>query len=109
MSLGVLQFGQYIVACRTVRDVVMFVVGDMKANELLLAQVLESFERAGELVFKSFGVNEVMEKMENVYLILDEMIDQGYIFENNPEIIAARTLLKEDSAFHGKISTPSLF
>jgi hypothetical protein len=60
-------------------------------------------------MFKEVGVNEVLEKMENIFLMLDEIVDQGYILEINPEVIGARTLLKDDNAFQGKVSKSSLF
>jgi hypothetical protein len=100
-----LQFDRYLVVCRAISDMMAYVVGDLKCNELLLAQVVDTIDNALELVCKKVSVDGLLDKLENqtyLYLLLDEVVDQGYVFEGNPEIVAARISLKDDNAFQGK-------
>jgi hypothetical protein len=105
----VLQYDQYIVLFKATADLLMIVVGDLKSNELIFAQLLHSLESALGLIFRKPCVDACLSQIENVYLLLDETIEQGYILEGNPEVLAARVTLKEDNAFAGKVPIPMSF
>ncbi|EAY10766.1 hypothetical protein TVAG_121700 [Trichomonas vaginalis G3] len=98
----IMQHEEYITVYRNCNDVVGFVVGDLKANELLLDEVLETIFTALSLVYKKVSYDDLMKQIDLLYLLLDETIEQGYIFEGDPEIVAARVVLKDDKAFAGK-------
>lgn len=103
----VLQHEEYIVVYRKCEDVVAFIVGDLKSNELLLDEVLDTIFSALGLVFKKVGADDLVKQIDLLYLLLDETIEQGFIFEGDPEVVAARVVLKDDRAFAGKASRTS--
>lgn len=103
----VMQHDEYIVVFRKSDDVCAFIVGDLKCNELLLDEVLDTIFNALSLVFKKVTSETLVQQIDLLYLLLDETIEQGYIFEGDPEIVAARVLLKNDNAFQGKANKTS--
>jgi hypothetical protein len=105
----ILEYKECIVVFKSINDTLVILVGDAKINELIFAQLLQSLEAAIGLVFRTPGAAAFLLQRENVYLLLDETIDQGFVMEGNSEVIAARVLLKEDNAFSGKAPLPSAF
>lgn len=99
----VMQHDKYIVVYRLIQDFLIFIVGDLKANELLLDEVLETISTSISLVYKGkFSSECLIKQIDLLYLLLDETIEQGFIFEGDPEVVAARALLKNDNALAGK-------
>ncbi|KAH0789757.1 Coatomer subunit zeta-1 [Histomonas meleagridis] len=99
----VMQHDEFIIVYREISDVLIFVVGDLKSNELLLAEVLETICTSLRLVYKGKVNSEsLIRQIDLLYLLLDETIEQGFIFEGDPEVIAARTKLKDDGALLGQ-------
>jgi hypothetical protein len=97
-----LQFDRYIVVIRSLQDMNLVLVGDLKINELLFAQILDTLDAAIELIFKKVSVDAFIKDLDNFYLMLDEALDQGYVLEPSGHVLAARVLLKDDGAFIGK-------
>jgi hypothetical protein len=83
----------------------LVLVGDLKINELLFLQILDTLDAAIELIFKKVSVDAFIKDIENFYLMLDEALEQGYVLEPNGEVLAARVLLKDDGSFTGKSTT----
>ena len=99
----VMQHDKYIIVYRSIQDFLIFLVGDLKSNELLLDEVLETISTSISLVYKGkFSSECLIKQIDLLYLLLDETIEQGFIFEGDPEVVAARALLKNDTAFAGK-------
>ncbi|KAK8895049.1 Coatomer subunit zeta-1 [Tritrichomonas musculus] len=99
----VMQHDKYIIVYRLIQDFLIFIIGDLKSNELLLDEVLETISTSISLVYKGKVNSEsLIKQIDLLYLLLDETIEQGFIFEGDPEIVAARALLKNDNAFAGK-------
>ena len=105
----VMQHEEYIVVFRKVDDVCAYICSDLKANELLLDELLDTIFTALSLVFKKTSADSLVQQIDLLYLLLDETIEQGYVFEGDPEVVAARVLLKDDSAFYGKSHKESAF
>ena len=103
----VMQHDDYIVVFRKVDDVCLYVVSDLKANELLLDEIIDTIFTALSLIFKKTSADSLIQQIDLLYLLLDETIEQGFVFEGDPEVVAARVLLKDDNAFHGKASQSS--
>ena len=66
-------------------------------NELILTALKSVVEPMGHTVY-----NTLMKQIDLLYLLLDETIENGYVFEADPEVSAARALLKDDKALAGK-------
>ena len=99
----IMQHDEYIVIYKLIGDVFIFVVGGLNSNELLLAEVADTMSTALSLVFKGkVDSKAIMKQIDLLYLLLDETIEQGLLFEGDPEVIAARTKLRNDGAFLGK-------
>lgn len=99
----VMQHEEFIVIYKPVNDLIVFFICDLKSNELMWFEVLNSVITAMSLAFKGKVRTETLVKqVDLLYLLLDETIENGYIFEADPEVVAARTLLKDDKAFSGK-------
>ena len=99
----VMQQGDYIVVYSFVDDVCCFIVGDSNPNELILNKILQTVFDTFFLIFKNkVNAQNLTQQIDLVYLTLDEVVDQGVIFETDPEIVAARVMLKSDDAFAGK-------
>jgi hypothetical protein len=106
----VMQHDGFIVVYKLVADFLMFVVCDMKANEILIGELLESLATALSLIYKGkVNTDELVKQIDLLYLVLDETIENGFIFEVDPEVVAARTLLKQDHALLGKATRVSSF
>lgn len=95
-------YDQYVVVFRKVNDLVLILVGGLKSNELIFDQLLETMEASMELIFKIPNMENVVQQVEYLYFLIDETIDQGFIFEGNPNVVASRVLLKNDNSFSGK-------
>jgi hypothetical protein len=99
----VMQHGDFIVIYKPVKDLLFFLVCDMKGNELLMGEILEAIVTSISLVFKSkVTADALVQQIDLRYLLLDETIENGFVFEGDPEVVAARTMLKEDTSFAGK-------
>jgi hypothetical protein len=106
----VMQHDEFIVIYKPVKDLLFFLVCDMKGNELLMGEVLEVIVTSISLVFKSKVTAETLvQQIDLLYLLLDETIENGFVFEGDPEVVAARTMLKDDTAFTGKSLKVSSF
>ena len=104
--LEVMQFDKYMVVFRVIEDLVVIVVGGLNSNELFLENVVDVFEVALDLVFQKVLVDEIVASIEQLYMIVDEVIEQGFVFCGNGEVVAARVMLREDKAFEGKSTKP---
>ncbi|OHT17351.1 putative coatomer subunit zeta [Tritrichomonas foetus] len=99
---SVFQIDNSIVVFRTISDIRVFVVGNMKTNELLFDELISTFSTVLELIYGRIASDLIKSKIDSLYLIIDDMIDQGFIFEGDPEVIASRVSLKDDGAFTGR-------
>lgn len=107
-GLEVMQFDKYVVVFRVISDLVIIVFGGLNSNELFLENVIDVFEVALDLVFpgSKLSVQAIEERMENLYMTVDEVIEQGFVFCGDGEVVAARVLLQNDKAFEGKSTKP---
>ena len=97
-----------LIVYRSVADVLFFIVGDLKSNDFLLDEVLQTLQSALSLVYKKgLTADNLVQQIDLLYLLLDETIEQGFLFECDPEVVAARALLKDDNAFQGRLDRGS--
>ena len=97
----VLQHEEFIVLYKPVADILVFFVCDLKANELMWFEIMTSMVTAMSMVFErkvkaKVNTETLMKQIDLLYLLLDEMIENGYVFEADIWAVVARTLLKEE-------------
>ncbi|RYP80312.1 hypothetical protein DL770_006259 [Monosporascus sp. CRB-9-2] len=72
-------------------DVMMYVVGGVDENEILLYNVILSLRDSLHLLFKqSVDRRTIIESYDLVSLAIDEIVDDGIILETDPTIIVQR-------------------
>jgi len=72
-------------------DVMMYVVGGMEENEIMLYNVILALRDSMHLLFKqSVDKRTIIENYDLVSLAIDEIIDDGIILETDPTIIVSR-------------------
>jgi len=71
-------------------------------NELMMGELLDAFATAVALVYGgNVSAKAVVSQIDLLYVIIDEMIEGGHVFEGNAEVVASRALLKSDGALEG--------
>lgn len=88
-----------VVAYFVTEKMILGAIGSPSSNEFYLYETLCTIANAADLVFKN---KQPETQMDNLFLVIDETVQEGYVFESDPEVIAARALLKDDTAFRGK-------
>ncbi|EQB48769.1 clathrin adaptor complex small chain [Colletotrichum gloeosporioides Cg-14] len=72
-------------------DVMMYVVGGVDENEVLLYNVILALRDSLHLLFKqSVDKRTIVENYDLVSLAIDEIVDDGIILETDPTIIVQR-------------------
>lgn len=91
-AVEIMEFRNYIAAYRQSDDLFLFVVGAKHENELIIAEVLHSFDETLNLMMRGQVYEEAMlENLQGVLLVIDELVDQeGVIMESEPTELAAR-------------------
>lgn len=98
----VMQHDEFIAIYHVVHGVFIFVVATLQTNELFLLDILTSIQSVINIVFKDkVSADILIKQIDLLYLILDETLEQGFLMESDPHIIAARAQLKGDSVFTG--------
>ncbi|KAI0090832.1 coatomer protein [Irpex rosettiformis] len=72
-------------------DLIIYIIADQSANELMLLSALVSFtDAASTLLRNQLEKRSVLENLDLVLLCLDETIDDGVIVETDSAAIASR-------------------
>ncbi|KAI0343629.1 coatomer protein [Trametopsis cervina] len=72
-------------------DIIVYVIGDQSANELMLLAALVSFSDAANMLLRNqLEKRSVLENLDLILLCLDETIDDGVIVETDSTAIASR-------------------
>ena len=83
---------------RTVRDVLMYVVGTEHVNEVMLADMLNSlYQGFSALLKKQIEKRYILECLDLILLTLDEVFDDGIILESNPDAIVDLVGVRSES------------
>jgi hypothetical protein len=88
----ILLFQSQLVVYKQLADVVIYLVGGLDENEIVLFDTLEGFKDALEKLLK-FQVDKktVIENYDLVAIAADETLDNGIILETESSVIAGRT------------------
>ncbi|XP_040291580.1 coatomer subunit zeta-2 isoform X1 [Bufo bufo] len=77
--------------CQRLSDVMCYIIGGPDENELMLLSALTCLcESLCHILRKHVDRNSLLENMDTVFLILDEIIDQGVILECESQQVIQR-------------------
>ncbi|XP_040187520.1 coatomer subunit zeta-2 [Rana temporaria] len=83
------------VLCQHLSDIMCYIIGGPDENELLLLSALTCIcESLCHMLRKNVDRSSVLENLDAVYLILDEIIDQGVILESESQQVIQRLNFK---------------
>ncbi|SCM05746.1 coatomer subunit zeta, putative [Plasmodium chabaudi adami] len=95
-EIEILVSNQYIILCLPVNDIYIFVVGDENSNELVLYEVMKAIQDSlNNITNNNIGKKQLIDKLDSVFLLFDEIIDNGIIMETNSNIIVNRLYMNE--------------
>ncbi|CRG93184.1 coatomer subunit zeta, putative [Plasmodium gallinaceum] len=87
---------KYIILCLPINDVNIYIIGDENDNEIILHEIIQTVEKAlNNITNNQIGKRQLIDKLDSVYLILDEIADSGIIMETNPNVIINRLYMHE--------------
>ena len=80
-SEQILQYEKYIVVFEKISDTtVLFVVGHSESNELQLHVTLQLIQQTLSSVFSGIEASALIRQIDLLYMTIDELIEQGYLF-----------------------------
>ncbi|ETS87293.1 hypothetical protein PFICI_01121 [Pestalotiopsis fici W106-1] len=87
----IILYDNRIVLYKMESDVMMYVVGSVNENEVLLYNVILALRDSLHLLFKqSVDKRTIIENYDLVSLAIDEIVDSGIILETDPVVISQR-------------------
>ncbi|KAH6666041.1 coatomer zeta subunit [Halenospora varia] len=90
-TADIILYDNRIVLYKAESDVMMYVVGGVDENEIMLYNVVLCLRDSLHLLFKqSVDRRTILENFDLVSLAIDEMVDDGIILETDPTIIVQR-------------------
>ena len=87
----IILYDSRVVLYKTESDVMMYVVGGLEENEIMLYNVILALRDSLHLLFKqSVDKRTILENYDIVSLAIDEIVDDGIILETDPLVISQR-------------------
>jgi len=87
----IILYDNRIVLYKSESDVMMYVVGGLEENEIMLYNVILALRDSLHLLFKqSVDKRTIIENYDLLTLAIDEIVDDGIILETDPTIICQR-------------------
>lgn len=87
----IILYDNRIVLYKSESDIMMYVVGGMDENEIMLYNVILALRDSLHLLFKqSVDKRTIIENYDLLSLAIDEIVDDGIIMETDPTIIVQR-------------------
>ncbi|KAK5078907.1 Golgi-to-ER vesicle coat component [Lithohypha guttulata] len=87
----VILYDNKVVVFKMESDVMLYVVGDMHENEILLYNVVLALRDSLSLLLKnSTDKRTIHDNYDLVTLAIDEIVDDGIVLETDPVIVASR-------------------
>lgn len=92
----VIMMGRDVVLYTNSSDCYFYVIGSSDSNELVLATVLDTlYEAVSALLKQQIDKVSMLENLELILLAMDEIVDEGVIFETDSMKVANRVLMDE--------------
>ena len=94
-----------IVVAHVVDSLRFFVFGGTKSNELFFDSVLDTLVLSLGILYGSKPLcSDLIASQRHILLLaIDELIDQGFVLEGDPEVIASRVMIKGDHSYNGAV------
>lgn len=90
-NTDIILFNNYTVVYKEYSDTIVYVIGGLNENEVLLYNVLQGLTGAIEIILGSqLDKRSMLESYDMLALAVDETVDDGIILETDPNAIAAR-------------------
>ncbi|GMM29798.1 coatomer subunit zeta [Martiniozyma asiatica (nom. inval.)] len=86
----IILFENYTVVYKKYSDMIVYVVGGIRENEVLLYNVLQGITGALEILLEDVDKSSIIENYDLTILAIDEAIDDGIVLEIDSRAIAAR-------------------
>ncbi|KAI9868630.1 MAG: Golgi-to-ER vesicle coat component [Trichoglossum hirsutum] len=86
----IILYDNRVVVFKMESDVMLYVVGGVDENEILLYNVVLALRDSLNLLLKSTDKRTIIENYDLVSLAIDEIVDDGIILETDPVAIASR-------------------
>jgi hypothetical protein len=87
----IILYDSRIVLYKMESDVMMYVVGGLEENEIMLYNVILALRDSLHLLFKaSVDKRTILENYDIVSLAIDEIVDDGIILETDPLVVSQR-------------------
>ncbi|KAF8820267.1 clathrin adaptor complex small chain subfamily protein [Cardiosporidium cionae] len=95
-DVEILMVEEHLVLFCSLQDICVCIIGDPNENELLLLEVVNAVTETLSLITNGHvGKRQLLTHMDAVFLMLDEIIDEGIIFETDPTVILSRINMNE--------------
>eukprot|EP00483_Globobulimina_turgida_P013639 UN13665 len=92
----VLLYNDHLVLYISSSNVRIFIAASSSANELVIDEVLRALESSLTTLLKgTIDTRGIIDNMDYVLLAIDELCEEGIIFETEGDDIASRVLMKE--------------
>ena len=96
LSADVMVFGSHLVVYLSSMNVRIFVVASSSVNELVVDQVMRALEDALTSLLKGvIDTRGIIDNMDYVLLAIDELVDEGIIFQIDGEDISSRIMMSD--------------
>uniref|UniRef100_A0A915E0G8 Coatomer subunit zeta n=1 Tax=Ditylenchus dipsaci TaxID=166011 RepID=A0A915E0G8_9BILA len=94
---------------RTNVDLFFYVIGSAQENELILVSVLNGlYDSISTVLRKNVEKKGLLDNMDVVFLIMDELCDDGVILETDAQAIVSRCVVRPDDLAFGDQSVSQL-
>lgn len=101
----ILLFEKYSVIYRSYRDVRLYLLTAHTENELVALEVFNAFlEALGFLLDHDITELTIAENLDLVLLLIDELVDDGMVYEINSEELLQRVSMRDSGAHGGATS-----
>ena len=105
----IIMFDNHVIVYKFVADVFFYVVAGTEENEIALAQVLQALtESTSTLLRNSVEKKSILENLDLVLIAMDEIVDNGIIFETDSAQVASRVTMRGKDEGFGNISDQTL-
>eukprot|EP01070_Trichotokara_eunicae_P008665 Trichotokara_eunicae@DN5838_c0_g2_i1.p1 len=83
--------GMVVVVQRVMGDSFALAIGEQGANEIVLAEVVQTFHSALQSITgETLTRKSMFDQLQNILLLIDEMVDQGVILHTEPKDLVDR-------------------
>eukprot|EP00455_Lapot_gusevi_P044286 TRINITY_DN550_c0_g1_i2.p1 TRINITY_DN550_c0_g1~~TRINITY_DN550_c0_g1_i2.p1 ORF type:complete len:119 (-),score=23.30 TRINITY_DN550_c0_g1_i2:114-470(-) len=88
-------FERYIAVYKHCADVFFYIISSTEENELIVSSVLQCLEESMSMLLRNqVGKRTLVDNLDLLLLAIDEIVDDGVILENDPQMVVSRVSMK---------------